>query len=375
MDLQLSQEQEMLRRSAREFLRERWPASKLKESDAYELGYDKDLWQEMAAMGWIGTVIPEQYGGLGQGFLDLGILVEELGLAAVPSPFISSIMFGAVPLLEAGTPRQKELYLPQLAKGELVLTMALLEEAAQYDLDLINAKAMQMKEGYVIHARKLFVPYADVADLMLCVVLAGSSEMSQPEHSIFLVPHGSRGISLTSLKTIANERYFEVLLEGTPGAEHLGPIGKAAPVVQRTLHCATAVQCAEMTGLAQKTLDMTVDYIKGRVQFGRPIGSFQAVRHKASDMLMDVEAMRWLSYSALAALDRGEDAHREVAIAKAWASDAYRRAAANAHQLHGGMGATLEYGLHPYLRRAKARELELGHARFHREKIIASLGL
>lgn len=375
MDFNLTHEQGMLRNSAREFLQREWSTATLREIEASEPGYSQELWRKMASLGWMGMLIPEEYDGMGGGLMELAVVAEELGRAAVPSPFLATTMFGTMPILAAGIPEQRKELLPLLAKGRLVLTMALLEEAAQYDPATIHTKAAMVEQGYAINGCKLFVPYAHVADIILCVCVSGHNGDGQPEHSIFLVQRTSPSIQLTGLKTISHERCYEVLLKDVVAREVLGSPGKAWPIVEWAMLHATAVQCAEMTGMAQRTLDMTVEYIKGRIQFGQPIGAFQAARHRAADMLIDLEGTRWVTYAALGKLDRGEDARREVAIAKAWASDAFRRVAASAHQLHGGIGATLDYDLHFYSRRAKAREIELGHARVQRERLSALLGL
>ncbi|MBI2867869.1 MAG: acyl-CoA/acyl-ACP dehydrogenase [Chloroflexi bacterium] len=375
MDFNLTQEQEMLRSSARDFLQREWSAARLREVEATELGYSRELWRKTAALGWMGIIIPEEYGGMGGGLTDLGVVVEETGRAVVPSPFFVSTMFGAIPVLEIGSPEQKHKFLPSLAKGELVLTMAVLEEGAKYNPACIHATAARANNGYIVQGRKLFVPYAHVADVILCVCATGQAKHDHHGHSIFMVERDSPGVHLTALKTISREQLYEVHLESVRAEETLGPAGGGWPVVEKALLRATAVQCAEMTGLAQQTLDMTVEYIKGRVQFGKPIGAFQAAQHQAANMLIDVEGIRWATYAALGKLDRGEDARRDVAIAKAWASDALRRVAATAHHLHGGMGVNVDYDLHFYSRRAKARELELGHAHAQRERIVALLGL
>jgi alkylation response protein AidB-like acyl-CoA dehydrogenase len=377
MDLGLSEGQEMLRKSARDFLRRECPKQLVRQLDESEEGYSAELWRKMAELGWMGLVFPEKYGGSGHSFLDLAILLEEMGYNIVPGPFFSTAVLGGLTILAAGNEQQKMEFLPKIARGELILCFALTEPSASYDAASVTTRAIARDEGYVINGTKLFVLNANVADYMLCV--ARTKETKDPEDGItvFLIDGRSPGVRCTPLKTLARDRQCEVIFENVTVAERsvVGKKDKGWPIVKDILHKAAVAKCAEMVGGAQAALDMAVDYAKERVQFGRPIGSFQAVQHYCANMAMDVSGSRFVTYKAAWKVSEGLPSALDAAIAKTWVSEACGRVALSAHQIFGAIGFTMDHDIHLYYRQAKAAEIIFGGADFHRAVVAHELGL
>ena len=377
MDLGFTEAQQMLKNSAREFLEQECPPTYVRDMEEDERGYTPEMWRKLAELGWLGMVIPEEYGGLGQTMLDLTILLEEIGKAMLPGPFFSTVVLGGLPILEAGTDAQKKEFLPKIAEGQTIFTLALTEPSAKWDASGVETTANRSGDNYVINGTKLFVTDAHVADYLIVVARTRQSEDPRQGITLFLVPRTASGISQTLLKTIASDRQSEVVLQNVtvPASSVLGKENEGWPVIEKVLQYGAIGKCAEMLGGVQTVLDMTVEYVKQRVQFGRPIGSFQAIQHHCANMATDVEGSKYITYQAAWRMAEGMPAAREVAMAKAWVSDAYRRVAALAHQSHGAIGFTKEHNLQLYTRRAKAAELAFGDGDFHREAVAEAIGL
>jgi alkylation response protein AidB-like acyl-CoA dehydrogenase len=377
MDLGLSEEQEMLKTSARDFLQKECPKQLVKQLDESDAGYSPELWRKMAELGWMGLIFPEKYGGSGGSFLDLTVLLEEMGYNILPGPFFSTVVLCGLTILAAGTEEQKRELLPKIATGEMTLALALTEPGAGYDAASIKAKATAHNDDYIINGTKLFVLDANVADFILCV--ARTKETKKPEDglTVFVVPANSPGIKCTLLKTLARDKQCEIVLEDVtvPKKNILGRLNQGWPVVKEALQRATAAKCAEMVGGAQAALEMTVKYAKERVQFNRPIGSFQAIQHYCANMVTDVDGARFISYKAAWELSEGLPAARDVAIAKAWTGEAYGRVTLLAHQIFGAIGFTMDHDIHLYYRRAKAGEIMFGDGDFQRAIVASELGL
>ena len=377
MDLGFSESQQMLRSSAREFLEQECPTSLVRDMEEDPRGYSPELWGKIAGLGWLGLPFPQRYGGMELSYLDLVLLLEEMGRSLLPGPFFSSVVLGGLTILSAGAPTQKRDILSGIAKGETFVTLALTEPSATYRPEGVQTKATLHDSEYVLNGTKLFVPDAQVADLL--IVATRTQEGSDPSQGItlFLVDAKASGIAITPLKTIAADKQAEVVFTDVhiPASSMLGTVGEGWPVLSRILDMAAVGKCAEMLGGADRVLEMTVEYVKQRVQFGRPVGSFQAVQHHCADMATAVEGCRYVTYQAAWRLSEGLPAAREVSIAKAWVSDAYQRVCALAHQSHGAIGFTQEYDLQLYTRRAKAAEVAYGDGAYHRELVAQSLGL
>ncbi len=375
MDLALSEEQEMLKKMARDFLTNKFPKTLVKEIEESELGYSPGLWREMAELGWIGLAIPGKYGGGDMSFIDLAVLLEEMGKACLPGPYFSTVILGALPILDVGSEKQKQEYLPKIASGEKIFTLALTESSGRYDGDAIRTMATADGNAYILDGMKLFVPDAHIADYMLVVVKTDKKSKDEDGITIFIVDAKSQGISHTVLKTIANDKLCEVVFDkvGVPKENILGQSNKGWSAVQKIIQRAAVAKCCEMVGCIQQTLDMTIAYAKERKQFDRSIGSFQAIQHHCADMATDVDSTRLSTYQAACMISEGLPCTKEVAIAKAWAGEACQRVMALAHQIHGAIGITMDHDLHYYTRRTKAAESAFGDADFYQWEVARQI--
>jgi len=377
MELALSEEQEMLKTMARDFLTDKLPKTVVKEIEESEPGYLPELWKEMAGLGWMGLAFPEKYGGSDMHFLDLAVLLEEMGRACLPGPYFSTVVLGGLPILDIGSEEQKQEYLPKIASGEVIFTLALTEPSARYDAGGVETKAVADKDGHIINGTKLFVPDAHIADYMLVVARTDEKSKGEEGITIFIVDAKSPGISCTVLKTIANDKLCEVAFDKVkvPKENILGELNQGWKEVEKIIQRAAVAKCCEMVGCIQQALDMTVDYAKERKQYGRPIGSFQVIQHYCADMATDVDGTRLSAYQAAWMLSEGLPCTQEVAIAKAWAGEACQRVMALAHQIHGAIGVSIDHDLQYYTRRAKAAEVSFGDANFYREIVAQEIGL
>lgn len=377
MNFNLSEEQEMLKNMARDFLTDKCPKALVREIEQSDKGYSLELWREMAGLGWMGLVFPENYGGSGMSFLDLSVLLEEIGRACLPAPFFSTVVLGGLPILDAGNEEQKQKYLSQIASGEAIFTLALTEASAQYDAASIAVRAAADKDGYIISGVKLFIADAHVADYLLCVARTSEQAKTESGITIFIVDAKSPGISYTVLKTIAGDKLCEVVFDQVrvPRENILGQLDQGWGVVQKVIERAAAARCCQMLGGMQRVLEMTVDYAKERRQFDRPIGSFQVIQHYCANMATDVDGSRFSIYQAAWRLSEGLPCTKEVAIAKAWTGEAYGRVITLAHQIHGAIGCTIDHDLQFYTRQGKAAELTFGDGDFYRELVAQEMGL
>jgi alkylation response protein AidB-like acyl-CoA dehydrogenase len=375
MDLGLTEEQELLKNSARDFLEKEVPEAYVRQMEEDETGYSPEVWKKMADLGWQSLIIPEEYGGAGFGFLDLIVLLEEFGRALVPGPFIPT-MVAATAIIDGGSEEQQKEYLPKIASGDVIGTLAFTEPSARFDAEGVALTAEKQGGDYVLNGTKLFISDAHVADLLVVVARTGGS--GEAGISPFLVDAKSPGISTEVLKTIAADKQCEVKFENVkvPAANLLGQEGQGWPLMKDIILKATCMEAAYLVGLAQMDFEISVNYAKERVQFGRPIGSFQAIQHKAADMVTDVDGARFIMYRAAWSVAEGEpDAEMQVSMAKAWVSDATRRVVAHGQQIHGGIGFTKDYKIQLFFRRQKKGELMWGDGDFHREKVAEMLSL
>lgn len=377
MDFALTEEQEMLRKMARDFLATRCPKKLVREMEKDEKGYPPDLWQEMAGLGWMGLAFPENYSGGGGTFLDLAVLLEEMGRGCLPGPFFSTVLLGGLTIFTAGSDAQKKEFLPKIAQGKLIASLALAEPTAKFDPSAISTAASLDGSKLVLNGTKLFVSDAQVADWLVVACRTKKGTNKRDGISLLLVKAGTPGMSITPLKTIAGDKQGEVIFKNVAVDKEniLGEMDKAWPNLEKILQYAAIGKCAEMVGGLQQVLEMTVTYAKERVQFDKPIGVLQAIQHHCANIAIDLDGCRFITYQAAWALSQGIPCAREVSIAKAWVSDSYRRCMAIAHQVNGAMGFTEDHDLPLYYRRAKAAELAFGDADLHRELVAKEMGL
>jgi 3-oxocholest-4-en-26-oyl-CoA dehydrogenase beta subunit len=376
MNLDFSEEQLMLRDSARDFLTKNLPKKVVRELEESETGHSPTLWKEMVELGWLGLAIPEKYGGAGMTFLDLAILLEEMGRACLPGPFFATVVLGALSILDLGSEFQKETYLPRIARGEIIFSMAFTEESARYDAQGIQLMAKPSGNQFVLNGTKLFVPNANVADFIICAARTASSGNPEEGVSMFIVDVKSPGIKINLLKTIANDKLCEVFFDKVTISQEniLGEQNRGWIPLERIIQRAAAAKCCDMSGSLQQVFEMTLTYAKDRVAFGQPIGSFQAVQHHCANMAIDVNGTMLSAYQAAWKISEGLPCGWEVAVAKAWTSTACPRVIALAHQIHGAIGTTMDHDLHYYTRRTKAAESAFGDADYYQLKVAKEIG-
>jgi len=377
MDIGFTEEQELLRASARRFLENECPSAFVRQRMAEPEAMTEVFWQKLAEQGWFGILYPEEAGGSGLGLVDIAVLMEEMGRAVMPGPFFSTVLLGGAAILEAGSQGQQQEWLPRIAAGAAKVSLAWTEPNARWDATGIMATGREMAAGFALSGIKLFVPDAHLSDALVVAVRTRDGSTMEDGVSLFLVPKDTPGLAVTLLPTIDETRKLcEVRLDNVALtlAALLGDKHGGWPALARVLDRATVALCAEMCGGAQRVLDMTTAYAKIRSAFGKPIGSYQAVKHRAADMLVDVENAKSLTYYAAWAIDEGlAEAPLAVSMAKAYASDAYRKVAGAGIQLHGGIGFTWEHDLQLYFKRAKASEVAFGDATWHRERVARML--
>jgi alkylation response protein AidB-like acyl-CoA dehydrogenase len=364
VDFAFSSDQQLLKNAARAFLDEHAkPATvRLLWDDAR--GESEALWKDMAQLGWLGLSLPESAGGSGLGLVEAAIVLEELGRAALPSPYWPTVLAASV-IADAGAEAQKNRWLSAIATGDARGTIALLDGELDWNTEATTTRAERSGDGWRLHGVKRWVPWAHVANLLL-VPARGAEGLT-----LFLVDPSAAGLTLAPVQGMdPGMRWAHVTLDGVRAAETVGAPGAARPLIDAALRRGAVGAAAEMLGAARRCLDMAVAYAKVREQFGQPIGSFQAIRHKCADMLLEVEnSHAAVYYAAWAADARADDAAIAASVAKAYVGDAARKVCGEAIQVHGGIGFTWEYDLQIYFKRAKALETMYGDADHHRELI------
>jgi alkylation response protein AidB-like acyl-CoA dehydrogenase len=373
MDIGFTDEQELLRETARKFLDAECDTKFVRERMATAEAVTAAFWAKLAEQGWLGILYPEEAGGSGLGLVDLVVLMEEMGRRVMPGPYFSTVLLGGAAIAEAGGAAQRAEWLPRIAAGEKKAALAWTEPALRWDAAGVALPARETGGGFILSGTKLFVGDAHLADILVVAARTRDGSTMEDGVTLFLVPRTAPGVAVAALPTIDETRKTcEVRFDNVvvPGAALLGELHAGWAPLSRVVARATVALCAEMCGAAQQVLDMTVEYAKLRVAFGRPIGSYQGVKHQAADMLVALENARSLTYYAAWAFDEGEpDADTAVSMAKAAASDMARKVAGTGIQLHGGIGMTWEHDLQLYYKRARASEVALGDAHWHRERV------
>jgi len=373
MQLVLSEDQELLAKTALDFAREHAPLARVRElrDRDDEAGFSRPLWEQMAELGWVGILIPEEYGGAGLGLADLAVVLEALGRNLAPEPFLSTVLLGAQALALGGSAEQRRAWLPGVAAGEKLLTLAWQELGSRYDLARISTWAERDGAGWRFTGEKIQVPDASEADAIVVAARTGGSGRDRAGITLFLVPAGAPGLSITRQRRIDSRSAAIVRLDGVrvPDDAVVGEPGGGGALLEQVVDRATAGLCAEMLGAASQVFEDTVQYLKTRVQFGVPIGSFQALKHRAARVFMEIELARSAVMAAARAVDAGgADLQALVSLAKARCSDAFVHAANEGVQMYGGVGMTDEYDLGFYMKRARVAEMTFGDAAWHRDR-------
>ena len=371
MNFAFSEEQEELRRIVRQFLETKSSEAAVREQMETEAGYDTAVWSQMAEqMGLQGLIVPEEFGGSGYSYVELIVVLEEMGRSLLCAPYFSTVVLAANTLIHSGDDAAKGDLLPGIASGETIATLAFTEPNGRWDEAGIEMTATQAGDGWTLDGTKMFVLDGHTADLVLVAARTPGGV------SLFAVESDAAGLTRTPLATMDQTRKQAKLeFAGTP-ARLIGAEGEGWAVLERVLDLAAVALAAEQVGGAQMCLDMSVEYAKVRVQFGRPIGSFQAIKHKCADMLLEVESAKSAAYYAgWCASELNDELPSVASLAKAYCSDAYFHAAAENIQIHGGIGFTWEHPAHLYFKRAKSSELLFGDPTYHRELLAQRIGL
>ena len=369
MDFAPSDSQRLLVNLAREFLREHCPPTLVQQLALDERGFSDDLWKRVAALGWPGLLVPASFGGSEGSLLDVALLIEEMGRACFPSPFIASSVVATSLILSAGNRRQQAALLSPLALGDRFMSLAMVEDAGSFERD---AMTMPAPADGRLNGRKLFVKDAHLAHHLVVVTRADT------DVTLFVVDTAREGIRLTPMPNASDEKIFAVTFDDVvvEAGDMLGLAGEGWEPLASTLRLGAVARAAEMVGCAQRTLELAVDYAKVRVQSGRPIGSFQAIQHHCADLLRDVESARYLVYAAAWSVqERRADAEKLVAMAKAHAAPATLRVARKAHQILGAISYCEEHTLHLFHKRLLAGAPDFGDAAAHLETVAQAIGL
>jgi alkylation response protein AidB-like acyl-CoA dehydrogenase len=366
-DFAFSEEQDALRATVRRFCDERSPSSEVRRLMETTEGFDPDVWKQLAnELGLTGMHIPEELGGSGFTFVELTIALEEMGRALLCAPFFSSICLGANAILNAGTDAERKELLPPIASGDVRAALAFTEPSGDWTLDGIALQA----DGTKLSGTKTYVLDGHTADLIVVAARENNGI------SFFTVTSESAGLKRTPLETLdMTRKQAELVFDGVE-ASRLGEAGAGADALRKTLEQAAVCLAAECVGGSEKTMEMAVQYAKDRYQFGRPIGSFQSIKHKCADMLLRLESAKSAAYyAAWAAAEDNEELPVASSLAKAYCTESYFANSRENIQIHGGIGFTYEHDCHLYYRRAKSSELYLGDPTFHRELIATELGI
>lgn len=376
MNFAFTEEQDMLREAVRGFLEQYSPISAVRAQMETADGYDVALWDRMATeLGLPALAIPEEYGGQGFGFIELGIVLEEMGRALVCAPFFSSAVLAAQAILNAGSDADKQAMLPGIAAGTTRATLAISEINGTWSANEISTTARNNNGTYVLNGTKHYVLDGHTANLL---VVVARLEGTQGADGIgfFVIASDAPGVTISPLATMDQTRKLAKIEFADAESCALGTPGDGVAALERTLQQAVVALANEMVGGAQRVLEMSVEYAKVRVQFGRPIGSFQAIKHKCADMLLEVESAKSAAYYASwAAAENSDELPVVASLAKAYCSDAYFHAAAENIQIHGGIGFTWEHDAHLYFKRAKSSEIMFGDATYHRELLAQLIGM
>ncbi len=374
MDMKLSSEQTMLQTAARDYLTRACPPSAVRELEQSPFGYSPEIWKQMADLGWLSLPLPTEHGGMGGSHVDLALLNKELGRALCPSPFIPTAVIAATAIAEAGTEEQKRRYLPAIADGKKVVAFGFLEGSGPYDVQGIHLEAHKNSHTWHVSGKKTFVEYAQGADeLLLAARLPGSRG---PEGlTMFLMDMSSPGLSRQPLVTLARDAQCKVTLDGVtiPADRVLGEPGQAWPALRKALDRGILALSAQMVGAAERAHEIGMEYAKTRVQFGRPIATFQAIQHYLAQTAMEITGADTLMFYLAWSMDQGVARRDLVAKTKAFVGDSCRQAAFIACQIHGGLGAIVDVDITLYLRRAKQWQLMMGSAGEYEDLVAQEL--
>ena len=373
MQLVLTEDQELLAKTVADFAEDRSPVSRVRSlrDDGDPDGFSRSLWREMAELGWVGIPFPESVGGADLGLAELALVLEGLGRKLAPEPFLSGVLLGGQALLLGGSPAQQEKWLPKLVEGEWWVTLAYQERSSRYDLRTVATRAEAAGAGWRLNGEKIQVLDAHSADLIVVAARTAGEERDAAGITLFAIPRDAAGLRLEPQRRVDSRSAALVCLDGVAASadDIIGTEGEGGDLLERVVDRATVGLCAEMLGAMSEAFERTLTYLKQREQFGVPIGSFQALKHRAAEQFIEIELCRSAVMAAARAVDAGQnDAPKLVSLAKARCSDTAILVANESVQMHGGIGMSDEHEIGFYLKRARAAELTFGDAAFHRER-------
>ena len=374
MDVLLTEEEKMVRDSAREFFEAECSTTMVREMETDPKGYPPALWRKAAELGWQGMALPEKYGGQDLPLVYLGLIFAEVGRAVAPLPLHSTVV-AALTIARDGTDAQREAILPAVVRGDAVLTWAFTERDPRFLPETIHMQAVASGDHFVINGTKLFVDNFVAADQCLVTCRTAPGSKGDAGLSLFLVDTKSAGLSHTPLVTLAKDKQSEVVFENVrvPRANLIGELNQGGPIVERMLDRATALLCAQMLGATRKDAEMAIEYAKYRVAFGQPIGAFQSIQHVCADMIVWIDGGEMLTYEALWKMDQGLPASVEVSQAKAFCNEKCEAVVRYSQIIHGGIGFMMEFDLHLWFRRVSAWTMRLGTSYEHRARVAHAL--
>ena len=374
MDVLLTEEEKMVRDSAREFFEAECSTTLVREMETDPKGYPPALWRKAAELGWQGMALPEKYGGQDLPLVYLGLIFGEVGRAVAPLPLHSTVV-AALTIARDGTEAQREAILPAVVRGDAVLTWAFTERDPRFLPETVHMQAVASGDHFVINGTKLFVDNFAAADQCLVVCRTAPGSTGNAGLSLFLVDTKSPGLSHVPLVTIAKDKQSEVVFDNVrvPRANLIGELDQGGPIVERMLDRATAFLCAQMLGATRKDAEMAIEYAKYRVAFGQPIGAFQSIQHVCADMIVWLDGGEMLTYEALWKMDQGLPASVEVSQAKAFCNEKCEAVVRFSQIIHGGIGFMMEFDLHLWFRRVSAWTMRLGTSYEHRARIAHAL--
>ena len=379
MDFDFNDDQVALRDLAEKTLKNECSSEEVRKLMETDDGYSEGHWATMAEQGWMGVAIPEEFNGLGLGMIDLVVIMEEMGASLCPSPFFATVVLGAQAILKGGSEEQKKEYLSRVSAGEIKLTLAVHEDDTTSGDLYIKGSARKDGGNYVLNGTKLFVPYAHAADAIICAMRTGGRPDDEDGITLFIVDSGTKGVQRSILRTMdMTSRQCEVVLDNVvvPESALLGQLDKGGEILKDVIDYATVAMCAEMLGGMRKSFDMALEYAKIREQFGKPIGSFQIIKHYLADMMVMKENAKSIAYYAACAMNDGaEDKSLACSMAKAYCGDAFTHIVNQAVQIFGGIGFSWEHDIHLYLKRAKNLNLTFGDGDYHRGRVADLIGL
>jgi alkylation response protein AidB-like acyl-CoA dehydrogenase len=373
VQLVLSEDQELLAKTAADFVAEHSPVSRARalRDRRDPVGFSRELWKQMAELGWVGIPLPEAHGGAGMGLAELAVVLEALGRTLAPEPFLSTVVLAGGALVASGSDAQRREWLPRIAAGDAIATLAFQEPGSRWDLCRVTTRAERQGAGWRLSGRKIQVLDGHVADLLLVTARTAGGEADRDGVGLFAVRAGAAGLRVTPQVRVDSRNASLVDLDGVAVAagDALGEPGAAAGLLEDVVDGATVGLCAEMLGAMAQAFELTLAHLKTRVQFGVPIGSFQSLKHRAAQMFVEIELARSAVMAAARAVDAGDREVRAlVSLAKARCSDAGMLVANEGVQMFGGVGMTDEYDIGLYLKRARAAQLTFGDAAWHRDR-------